>query len=128
TTAFKLGIDFAALGANVLIIDADLRKPNLHRLFGVSNTLGLSNILTNTMRPDDKHMVFRKTQYPGLTLMCAGTIPPNPADLLSSPKMGLLMNACAGRFDMIIFDGPPIVGLADAPILARLIETTLLVV
>lgn len=128
TTAFKLGIDFAALGANVLIIDADMRKPNMHRLFGVANTLGLSNVLTNTMRPEDKHLIFRKTTYPNLTVMCAGTIPPNPADLLSSAKMGMIINACSGRFDMIIFDGPPIVGLADAPILSRLVETTLLVV
>lgn len=128
TTAFKLAQDFAALGANVLVIDADMRKPNLHRLFGINNVLGLSNLLTNTLRTDDAKEIFKKTSYPNVTLMTAGTIPPNPADLLSSPKMGVIINACSSRYDMIIFDGPPIVGLADAPILARLIETTLLVV
>jgi capsular exopolysaccharide synthesis family protein len=128
TTAFKLAQDFAALGASVLIIDADLRKPSLHRMFGLNNVLGLSNLLTNTMRADDAPRIFRRTAIPNVTLVTAGTVPPNPADLLSSPKMGMIINACSSRYDMIILDGPPIVGLADAPILSRLIETTLLVV
>ena len=128
TTAYKLAQDFAALGAKVLIVDADLRKPNLHRLFGINNVLGLSNILSNTVRKDDARNIFRKTPAKNVMVMTAGTIPPNPADLLSSPKMGLLISSCLEPYDMIIFDGPPIVGLADAPILSRTIETTVMVV
>ncbi|MER9133410.1 polysaccharide biosynthesis tyrosine autokinase [Mesorhizobium sp. M0768] len=128
TTSFKLGQDFAALGARVLIVDGDLRKPNLHRLFGLDNTIGLSNLLTNTVRKEDLAGIFRATKYPNVTVLTSGTIPPNPADLLSSPKMALIMTNLGKRFDLVIIDAPPIVGLSDAPILSRLAEGTLMVI
>lgn len=128
TTAFKLAQDFAVLGANVLIIDADLRKPTLHRLYGVSNILGLSNMLTNTVRKQDVAGIFRKTRYEGVTVLTSGTIPPNPADLLSSTRMATLLNNLSQNFDLIIIDGPPVIGLSDAPILSRLVEGTLMIV
>jgi capsular exopolysaccharide synthesis family protein len=128
TTAFKLVQDFAALGANVLAIDADLRKPNLHRLFGMSNTIGLSNLLTNTIRKSDLPNVIRSTRYENVSVMTSGTIPPNPADLLSSPRMAMVVNNLGKRFDMIVIDAPPVVGLSDAPILGRLAEGTLMIV
>ncbi|AMY00683.1 polysaccharide biosynthesis tyrosine autokinase [Mesorhizobium ciceri] len=128
TTAFKLGQDFAALGARVLIVDGDLRKPNLHRLFGLDNTIGLSNLLTNTVRKEDLATIFRPTKYPNVTVLTSGTIPPNPADLLSSPKMALIVTNLSKRYDLVIIDAPPIVGLSDAPILSRLADGTLMVI
>lgn len=128
TTSFKLAQDFAALGAQVLIIDADLRKPNLHRLFGLSNTIGLSNLLTNTVRKDDLPNILRSSKYANVSVMTSGTIPPNPADLLSSPRMAMVIANLGKRFDMIIVDAPPVVGLSDAPILGRIAEGTLMVV
>ncbi|TIU41446.1 MAG: polysaccharide biosynthesis tyrosine autokinase [Mesorhizobium sp.] len=128
TTSFKLGQDFAALGARVLLVDGDLRKPNLHRLFGLDNAIGLSNLLTNTVRKDDLPGIFRPTKYPDVTVLTSGTIPPNPADLLSSPKMALILTNLGKRFDLVIIDAPPVVGLSDAPILSRLAEGTLMVV
>ncbi|MER8709991.1 polysaccharide biosynthesis tyrosine autokinase [Mesorhizobium sp. M1088] len=128
TTSFKLGQDFAALGARVLIVDGDLRKPNLHRLFGLDNTIGLSNLLTNTVRKEDLASIFRATKYPNVTVLTSGTIPPNPADLLSSPKMALIVTNLGKRFDLVVIDAPPIVGLSDAPILSRLAEGTLMVI
>ncbi|CCV12487.1 polysaccharide biosynthesis tyrosine autokinase [Mesorhizobium sp. STM 4661] len=128
TTSFKLGQDFAALGARVLIVDGDLRKPNLHRLFGLDNTIGLSNLLTNTVRKEDLASIFRATKYPNVTVLTSGTIPPNPADLLSSPKMALIITNLGKRFDLVIIDAPPVVGLSDAPILSRLAEGTLMVI
>ncbi|RVA56588.1 polysaccharide biosynthesis tyrosine autokinase [Mesorhizobium sp. M7A.F.Ca.US.001.01.1.1] len=128
TTSFKLGQDFAALGARVLLVDGDLRKPNLHRLFGLDNAIGLSNLLTNTVRKDDLPGIFRPTKYPNVTVLTSGTIPPNPADLLSSPKMALILTNLGKRFDLVIIDAPPVVGLSDAPILSRLAEGTLMVV
>ncbi|MER8758346.1 polysaccharide biosynthesis tyrosine autokinase [Mesorhizobium sp. M0976] len=128
TTSFKLGQDFAALGAKVLIVDGDLRKPNLHRLFGLDNTIGLSNLLTNTVRKEDLTSIFRATKYPNVTVLTSGTIPPNPADLLSSPKMALIVTNLGKRFDLVVIDAPPIVGLSDAPILSRLAEGTLMVI
>lgn len=128
TTSFKLGQDFAALGARVLLVDGDLRKPNLHRLFGLDNTMGLSNLLTNTVRKEDLAGIFRATKYPNVAVLTSGTIPPNPADLLSSPKMALIITNLGKRFDLVIIDAPPVVGLSDAPILSRLAEGTLMVI
>ncbi|TPJ08985.1 polysaccharide biosynthesis tyrosine autokinase [Mesorhizobium sp. B2-7-3] len=128
TTSFKLGQDFAALGAKVLLVDGDLRKPNLHRLFGLDNAIGLSNLLTNTVRKEDLAGIFRATKYPNVTVLTSGTIPPNPADLLSSPKMALIITNLGKRFDLVIIDAPPVVGLSDAPILGRLAEGTLMVI
>lgn len=128
TTSFKLAQDFGTLGLRVLIIDADLRKPNLHIRFGSDNIIGLSNLLTNTVRKDDLQKVFRKTRFANVTFLSAGTVPPNPPDLLSSPKMAMLLQACTERYDIVIIDSPPVMGLSDAPILARIVEGTLLVV
>jgi capsular exopolysaccharide synthesis family protein len=128
TTSFKLAQDFAALGAEVLLIDGDLRKPNLHRLFGFSNTIGLSNLLTNTVRKNDLPNIIRPTKFENVSVMTSGTIPPNPADLLSSPRMGMVIGNLGKRYDLIIIDAPPVVGLSDAPILSRLAEGTLMVV
>jgi polysaccharide biosynthesis transport protein len=128
TTSFKLAEDFAALGLNVLIIDADLRKPRLHRLFNTDNTIGLSNLLTNVVRQGEFKTLFRPTRNARITFLSAGTIPPNPADLLSSQKMSLTIHYCTKKYDMVIIDAPPIMGLSDAPILSRLVEATLLVV
>ncbi len=128
TTAFKLAQDFGSLGLQVLLIDGDLRKPSLHRFFGTDNTVGLSNVLTNTVNKDDFQRIFRRSQYANLTYLCAGMVPPNPPDLLSSAKMAMLLQACTDRYDMVIIDSPPIMGLSDAPILARQVEGTLLVV
>jgi len=128
TTAMKLAQDFAALGQRVAIVDADLRKPNLHRLFGITNTLGLSNILTNTVPAEQSEKILRRVGDQNVWVITSGTIPPNPADLLSSPRMALILQQLSQRFDIVIIDSPPVVGLADAPLLGRLAEATLFVV
>lgn len=128
TTSYKLAADFAALGRRVLLIDADLRKPRMHRMFNTDNAFGLSNLLTNVIRTKNVSDVFRATDNPNITLLTSGTIPPNPADLLSSHKMGLTLHYCAKEFDLVIVDSPPIMGLSDTPILARQVDATLLVV
>lgn len=127
TTAFKLAQDFAALGQNVLVIDCDLRRPNMHRLMKMENGIGLSNLLTNVGSANVSG-IFRQTQYPRVTFLSAGTIPPNPSDLLVSQKMGLTLHYCAKKYDMVIIDAPPVMGLSDAPILARQADATLLVI
>jgi capsular exopolysaccharide synthesis family protein len=128
TTAFKLALDLGALGAKVLLIDADLRKPSLHRYFATDHAIGLSNVLTNTGQTGETRDLFRPTKYENVTFMTSGVLPPNPADLLSSQRMALLLTACGKHFDVIIVDSPPVIGLADAPALARIVEGTLLVV
>ncbi len=127
TTIYKLAEDFAALGAKVLVIDADMRRPTLHRVFKMDNAVGLSNVLTSTIRRDDLPMLIKQVK-PNLSLMTAGTIPPNPADLLSSSKMGLLLQKLGRSYDVVLVDSPPVIGLSDALILSRMTEATLLVV
>jgi capsular exopolysaccharide synthesis family protein len=80
------------------------------------------------VRREDLANIFRPTKYPNVTVLTSGTIPPNPADLLSSPKMALILTNLSKRFDLVVIDAPPIVGLSDAPILSRLAEGTLMVI
>ena len=128
TTVIKLAEDFASLGARILIIDADMRKPSMHRKFNEDNAIGLSNVLTNTARREDLPRLIRRAKSSNVSFMSAGTVPPNPADLLSSARMSLIVSSLRKRFDMIIIDAPPVIGLADVPILSRLADATLLVV
>ncbi|MEP6356979.1 MAG: polysaccharide biosynthesis tyrosine autokinase [Hyphomicrobiales bacterium] len=128
TTAFRLAHDFASLGRKVLLIDADLRKPRMHRLFNTDAGIGLSNLLTNVVRGGDVVKIFRETDNPNITFLSAGTIPPNPSDLLVSQKMGLTIHYCTKKYDLVIIDCPPVMGLSDAPIIARQVDATLVVV
>ena len=128
TTAFRLAHDFASLGRKVLIIDGDLRKPRMHRLFNTDAGIGLSNLLTNVVRGGDVIKIFRETDNPNITFLSAGTIPPNPSDLLVSQKMGLTIHYCTKKYDLVIIDCPPVMGLSDAPIIARQVDATLIVV
>ncbi|MGV3652077.1 MAG: GumC family protein [Devosia sp.] len=128
TSAVKLAEEFAAIGVRVLIIDADLRRPTLHRQFKINNTSGLTNLLTNTVAQEDANAIFRPTAVENVTLLPSGPMVPNPADLLSSHGLGAIIDACAKAYDMVNIDGPPVLGLSDALILSRLSEATLLVV
>ncbi len=128
TTTYKLAEDFAALGRRVLVIDADMRKPRMHRMFNTDNGIGLSNLLSNVVKSGTAADIFRKTNNSNITFLSAGTIPPNPADLLISQKMGLTLHYCKKRYDLVIIDSPPVMGISDAPILARQADATLMVV
>jgi capsular exopolysaccharide synthesis family protein len=125
TTALTLARNFAQLGKKVLIIDADLRNPSLHRTLGVDNSAGLSNYLAGAVKATE---VIHATDTPGLMYMSTGPLPPNPAELLMGPKMLSLISIAREKFDQLIIDGPPVMGLADAPILGNLANGTLLVV
>lgn len=131
TISRKLAEEFGALGLNVLLIDADMRKPVQHRHAGIPNSLGLSNLLTNTVpesQAGEEVEIMRNTPWANVWLVTAGTLPPNPANLLASQKMGMFIEACCNRFDIVIIDSPPVIGLADALLLSRLAEATVLTV
>lgn len=128
TTALRLAEDCAKLGGNVLLIDCDMRRPNMHRLIDTSNSVGLSNLLTSTISEGDARKVFKRSTTPNLSVVTSGPIPPNPADLLSSSKMSMILAKFSERFDLIVIDAPPVIGLADAPIIARHADATVLMV
>lgn len=123
STTLALAQNFARLGNKVLLIDADLRKPAF--VTGIDTDEGLSNLLTNH-DPLQKHVL--KTQFDNLTLLPCGQLPPNPAELLASPRLKVILNEAMGLYDMVIVDGPPVLGLADAPLLSGSCRATLLVI
>lgn len=125
TTALLLGRNLAQLGKRVLLIDADLRNPSLHRTLQIGNGTGLSNHLAGATPPVDAAEVAGVTN---LWIIPSGPLPPNPAELLAGPKMKRMLEIAAQQYDQVIIDGPPIMGLADAPILSNLASGTLLMV
>jgi polysaccharide biosynthesis transport protein len=125
TAAVNLAGQLAKLGQRVLLIDADLRKPSLHRVLNCACNRGLSQYLIDGASPPE---VFQVSAQPNLTLLPGGPLAPNPAELLAGPRMASLLSVAAERFDLVIIDAPPVAGLADAPLLASMSIGTLLVV
>jgi capsular exopolysaccharide synthesis family protein len=123
STTLALSQNFARLGNRVLLIDADLRKPAF--VTGLDPNEGLSKLLTNT---EELAGHVLKTQFEGLSLLPCGPLPPNPAELLASPRLKAIIAEAVANYDMVIVDGPPVLGLADAPLLAAACRGTLLVV
>lgn len=125
TTAANLAAVYAQQGLNVLLIDGDLRKPTAHYTFRLENHTGLTNVLT---RQSQLGQAVQSTEVPNLYVLTSGPIPPNPSELLASKQMGEVLAEMKERFDIVIFDTPPILAVADAQILANQVDASLLVV
>ena len=125
TTVLAIARHFALMGLKVLLVDADLRKPSLHAKQGLDNAMGFSNFLTGASLPPD---VIQKTDYPNLAFMASGPLPPNAADLLSGTRIYSLISLGSEVFDIIIFDAPPLLGLADAQLISSATAATIFVV
>ncbi|MEH7529184.1 CpsD/CapB family tyrosine-protein kinase [Priestia megaterium] len=125
TTTSNLATVYAQQGLNVLLIDADLRKPTGHYTFRLENHIGLTNVLT---RQSTLAQAVQESEIPHLSVLTSGPIPPNPSELLASAQMAELLKEMKKQFDMIIFDTPPILAVADAQILANQVDGTILVV
>lgn len=117
-----LGMAFARIGKNVLIIDADLRKPSFAT--DSETSVGLSGLLAS-----NKNLIDQIISSPtaGLHLLPAGIVPPNPAELLSSSKLPALIAEAETMFDLILIDSPPVLSFTDAPILASIAEGTIVI-
>ena len=116
----------AQTGAEVLIIDCDLRRPRLHSNFNISNVRGLTNHLSGELPLDEVIQPFEK--QPNLKLLPSGPIPPNPAELLGSEQMRQLLTTLGERFAHIIVDSPPAVSFTDASILSTFVDGVILVI
>ena len=114
TVSANLAISFSKMEKRVLLVDSDLRRPNLHNIFKVENTAGLSNIIGKMVDFDD---VVHRGVLPNLDILPSGTIPPNPSELLCSNRFISLSN----EYDYVIFDTPPIGAVADALLLKDLV-------
>ncbi len=125
TTSSNLAVAYAQQGKKVLIIDTDMRRPTVHYTFKVANGLGLSSLLT---RQAEKEKAILPTKVDNLSILTAGPIPPNPAELLSSRAMEHLVSQLRADFDVIIFDAPPLLQVADSRITSKLTDGVVLVV
>jgi capsular exopolysaccharide synthesis family protein len=125
TTMANLAYVCAQGGYNVLLIDADLRRPSMHRHFDVSHTHGLSNYLTQNIRLED---VVVRTPVENLYFMPSGLLPADSAGILNSQRMVDLITDVKSRFDLVLIDSPPILGVSDASVLANEADMTMIVV
>ncbi len=123
STSLALAQNFSRVGASVLLIDSDLRKPSFKS--HAASSIGLSKLLTSKDSVLD-HVVA--TSVDGLWLLPSGAIPPNPAELLASKRIGAILEEAIKQYDVVVIDAPPVLGLADAPILGSICEATLMVI
>jgi polysaccharide biosynthesis transport protein len=125
TVSLNLAQAAAAMGQRVLLVDADLRRPQIHRLTDLPNVWGLSNLISSDMNLDE--VIQHTSLEENLHVLTAGQIPPDPTRLLSSKKMISLIESLQEDYDLVIFDTPPMLGLADGRILAAHTDGMLLV-
>jgi polysaccharide biosynthesis transport protein len=125
TTVFNMASVFAQSGQRVLIVDSDLRRPTLHKMLRVSNSLGLTNYL---LKQNTLEEVVQTTKLPMLDFMASGKLPSSSLGILSSAQMKNLINELKQRYDFVFFDSPPIMGVSDASILASEVDMTLQVI
>ncbi|MCU0520242.1 MAG: CpsD/CapB family tyrosine-protein kinase [Anaerolineae bacterium] len=124
--AANLAVVMAQSGKQVCLVDADLRRPTLHTLFGVAQEPGVTTLLVSP--EDDFATQLADTGVPGLLLLPSGALPPNPADILGSNKMAALLDRLQGMADVVIFQAPPVTVAVDAAVLAAQTDGLLLVV
>jgi len=125
TVACSIAIALAQGGQRVCIVDCDLRRPRLHRIFDRAGDAGLTNLLVGDAQLDD---ITKPTQIDNLWSIPSGPIPPNPADVLNSERFRSFLSSLGDRFDRIVIDSPPLVAVTDAAILSTLVDGTVFVV
>jgi capsular exopolysaccharide synthesis family protein len=113
----------AQLGRQVLLVDADLRRPRLHDVFKLSNLAGLVNYLTGSARPES---LFQRTNVPNLFVVTSGPIPPNPSELLASERMGTLVKLARETFDFVVVDSPPVLAVTDSILVGSTVDAVVL--
>lgn len=124
--SLNLAASFAQTDKKVLLVDCDLRRGRLHKVFDLPNINGLSNLLADDIVNMNRYI--QDTGIENLSVITRGTCPPNPSELLSSKKNKDLLKKLSNRFDLIIFDGTPVNGLTDSIIMSTLVDETLIVI
>jgi succinoglycan biosynthesis transport protein ExoP len=125
TVASNLAVGFAQAGQRVLLIDADMRRPRVHQIFGLRQEPGLSNLMVGNAKASQ---TVNKTAVPGLWLLAAGRTPPNPAELIGSQRFRDFLASLKQHFDLILVDSPPVMAVTDAAIAANLASGVVFVV
>jgi succinoglycan biosynthesis transport protein ExoP len=126
TTAANLAVVFGLAGSRVALVDADLRRPTQHRIFGIPNTSGLTNLLANS--GVGLEQAVHRTAYERVWLVPSGPIPANPSELLGSGRMNALLTALEEHFDIVILDAPPALAVTDPAVLSSVVTASVVVV
>ncbi|SHH24179.1 capsular exopolysaccharide family [Desulfosporosinus lacus DSM 15449] len=124
STVANLAVSMAQTGKCVLVVDADLRNPTQHKLFGLDNRQGLSVAL---VQEQDYRNYIRETAVPGVKVLTGGPIPPNPAELVGSNRMKRLIKEFSEEYDIVLIDTPPVIAVTDAAVLAQEVDGVILV-
>ena len=125
-TVANLAISMAQGDKKTILVDADVRRPALHTLFGLNNDKGLTSLFIDVNGPIEP--ALQAVQVPNLQVLTSGPLPPNPAELLGSQRMLDVIEALKSRADVILFDAPPVIAVADASVLGTRVDGALLVV
>jgi len=125
TTAINLALTSAESGARVVIVDTDLRKPRVHKSFGLSNDVGVSSLVLGEATVDQ---IIQRTNVGRLDVIACGPIPPNPAEILHTEVFKGLVEELNRRYDRVVFDSPPVAAVADALILSSMVDGVVLVI
>lgn len=128
TTATNTSIILAQTGARVLMIDADMRRPRLHNIFGIENGRGLSTLLASELSDSDISQTIQQDEKTKLFLLPSGPIPPNPSELIGSEQMASLMQLLQKKFTHVVVDSPPIASFTDGVLIASMVDGVILVV
>jgi len=124
STIANLAVSIAQTGKSVIVIDADMRNPTQHKLFGLDNGQGLSVAL---LQDQDYRKYVKETAVPGVMVLTGGPIPPNPAELVGSKRMKGLIEEFSQEYDMVLIDTPPIIAVTDAALLVQDVDGVILV-
>lgn len=125
TVSTSLAVALAQSGHRVVIVDLDLRRPRVHRVFSLPNDVGVTLTVTGDLPLDE---VVRETEVPNLDVLTAGPLPPNPAELLHSERFHKLLDNLRAKYDRVVIDSPPTLPVTDAAILSQVADGTILVV
>jgi capsular exopolysaccharide synthesis family protein len=128
TTAVNTALSLSQTGAKVLLIDADMRRPRVHGIFNLSNSIGLSALLSREASDDDITAAIQHESESGLFVLTSGPVPPNPAELIGSEQMMKLLAKLAPRFAHIVVDSPPVAAFTDGVLIGAMVDGVLLVV
>ncbi len=125
TTVANLAITLANMGSKVVLVDSDLRRPVIHSIFGMEKENGLTNYMIDSMPFES---ILKPTMIENLTIVPCGLLPPNPSELLGSQKMDEFINQLKAKFDMILFDSPPVIAVTDAAVLSNKVHGVVMVI
>jgi capsular exopolysaccharide synthesis family protein len=128
TTAVNTALSLAQTGARVLIIDADMRRPRLHSIFNLSNSNGLSSLLSREVVYEEISAAIKQDEDSGLFILTSGPVPPNPAELVGSDQMLNFISMVTPHFTHVVFDSPPVAAFTDGVLIAAMVDGVLLVV